>query len=124
MPTTTHRRVGVVVRASASQSVDMGFISQVESYQKTFKNGIHSFPAWRSAYKRDSVENKPASLLVVSLGKALNGMPPSFTWQTDSGAKQSTRRGGPSLTEDMQTERERYRSVTYIYILLHRAHNK
>ena len=28
--------------------------------------------------KRDSVENKPASLLVVSLGKALNGMLPSL----------------------------------------------
>ena len=27
---------------------------------------------------RDSVENKPASLLVVSLGKALNGTPPSL----------------------------------------------
>ena len=27
---------------------------------------------------RDSVENKPASLLVVSLGKALNGIPPSL----------------------------------------------
>ena len=27
---------------------------------------------------RDSVENKPASLLVVSLGKAFNGMPPSL----------------------------------------------
>ena len=27
---------------------------------------------------RDSVENKPASLLVVSLGKALNGVPPSL----------------------------------------------
>ena len=26
---------------------------------------------------RDSVENKPASLLVVPLGKALNGIPPS-----------------------------------------------
>ena len=41
----------VVVRASASQSVDLGFISLVESYQKTLKNGIHSFPAWRSAHK-------------------------------------------------------------------------
>ena len=66
-----------MVRASASQSVDLGFISLVESYQKTLKNGIHSFPAWRLA-NRDSVENKPASLLVVSLGKALNGMPPSL----------------------------------------------
>ena len=46
-----NRRDGVVVRASASQSVDLGFISLVESYQKTLKNGIHSFPAWRSANK-------------------------------------------------------------------------
>ena len=27
-------------------------------------------------------------------------------WQTDGGAKQCTGRGGPSLTEDSQTERE------------------
>ena len=46
-----NRRDGVVVRASASQSVDLGFIPLVESYQKTLKNGIHSFPAWRSAHK-------------------------------------------------------------------------
>ena len=38
----------IMVRASASQSVDLGFIPLVESYQKTLKNGIHSFPAWRS----------------------------------------------------------------------------
>ena len=74
--------------ASASQSLDLGFIPQVVSYQKT-KSGIDSFPAWRSAH-RDSVENKPASLLV-SLGKAFNRMPPS----AGGGAKQSTRRGGP-----------------------------
>ena len=36
---------------------------------------MHSLPALRSAH-RDSVENKPVSLLVVSLGKAFNGMPP------------------------------------------------
>ena len=47
----SNRRDGVVVRASASQSVDLGFISLVESYQKTLKNGIHSFPAWRSVHK-------------------------------------------------------------------------
>ena len=68
--------IGVVVRAPALQLVDLGLIPQVESYQQTFKNGIHSFSAWHSAH-RDSVENKPASLLVVSLGKALNEMPPS-----------------------------------------------
>ena len=53
-----HQRDGVVVRASASQSINLGFNPLVESYQK-----IH-------------VENKPESSLVVSLGKALNGMPP------------------------------------------------
>ena len=45
------RRDGVVVRAPASQSVDQGFIPLVESYQKTFKNGICSFPDWRSAFR-------------------------------------------------------------------------
>ena len=71
------RRDGIVVKASASQSVDLGFISLVESYQKTLKNSIHSFPAWCSArHLGEVVENKPASSLVVSLGKALNGTPP------------------------------------------------
>ena len=46
------RSDGVVVRASASQSVDLGFIPLVESYQKTLKNGIRSFPAWRLAFRR------------------------------------------------------------------------
>ena len=45
-----NRRDGVVVRASASQSVDLGFIPLVESYQQTLKNGIYSFPTWRSAF--------------------------------------------------------------------------
>ena len=44
-----NRRDGVVTKASASQSVDLAFIFQVESYQKTLKNGIHSFLAWGSA---------------------------------------------------------------------------
>ena len=47
-----YRRNVVVVRASASQSVDLGFNSLVESYQKTLKNGFHSFPARRSAFGR------------------------------------------------------------------------
>ena len=49
--TSFDRRDGVVVRASASKSVDLGFIPLVESYQKTLKNGIRSFPAWRSAFR-------------------------------------------------------------------------
>ena len=64
-----------MVRASALQSVDLEFIFQVETKPKDFKKGIQSFPAWRSA-NRDSVENKPASLLVVSLGKTFDKMPP------------------------------------------------
>ena len=44
---------------------------------------------------RDSVENKPASFLVVSLGKTLNGMPLSLCGRQMVGPKQSTRRGGP-----------------------------
>ena len=43
-------RDSVVIRATASQSVDLGFIPLVESYQKTLKNGIYNFPAWRSAF--------------------------------------------------------------------------
>ena len=40
-------------------------------------------------------------------------------WQTESVAKQSTRRGDPSLTEDSQVERERLRSVyTFSCIML------
>ena len=72
-----NRRDGVVVRMSASQSVDLGFISQVESYQKTLKM-VFTASLLGAQQNRDSVENKPASLLVVSLGKTLNGMPPSL----------------------------------------------
>ena len=49
--TNIYRRDSVVVRGSASQSVDVGFISFLKSYQKTLKNGIDSFPAWRSAFR-------------------------------------------------------------------------
>ena len=45
-----NQRDSVVVRASASQSVDLEFISLVESYQQTLKNGIYSFPPWHSAF--------------------------------------------------------------------------
>ena len=39
-----NRRGGVVVRASASQSVDLGFIPLVESYQKTLKKWYPQLP--------------------------------------------------------------------------------
>ena len=66
-----------MVRASASQSVDLGFTSQVESYQKTYKM-VFTASLLGAQQNRDSAENKPASLLVVSLGKTLNRMPPSL----------------------------------------------
>ena len=46
-------------------------------HSNDFKIRIHSFPAGRSALK-GSVENKPASLLVVPLGKTFSGIPPSW----------------------------------------------
>ena len=70
----TSRRDGIVVRASASQSVDLGFNPLVESYQKTLKYGIRSF-LLDTQHLWEIVVNKPASSLVVSLGKALNGTP-------------------------------------------------
>ena len=54
---------------------------------------------------RDSVENKPASLLVVSLGKALNGMPPSLCGRQMVGQAVYPS-WWPSLTKDLQTEHE------------------
>ena len=68
------RRDGVVVRASASQSVDLEFIPLVESYRKTLKNGIYSFPAWRSAFKGD-YGKQAGKFACCALGKALNGTP-------------------------------------------------
>ena len=46
-----NRRDSVVVRVSILQSVDMGFILLVESYQKTLRNGIHSFFAWHLTFR-------------------------------------------------------------------------
>ena len=66
-----------MVRASTLQSVDLGFIFQVESYQKTLKM-VFTASLLGAQHNRDSVEYKPASSLVVFLGKTLNGMVPSL----------------------------------------------
>ena len=60
-----NRRNGVVVRASASQSVDLGFIPLVELYRKTLKNGIYSFPAWCSAVMGSCGEQAGKVVVVV-----------------------------------------------------------
>ena len=63
-----NRRNGVVVRAFALQSVDQGFIPLVESYQKILKNGIRSFPAWRSAF-REGCEEQASKFACCVLGQ-------------------------------------------------------
>ena len=77
---TSHRhwRDGIVVRASASQSVDLGFIFPSRVIPKDVKNMVFTAFLLGAHQNRVSVENKPTSLLVVSLGKALNGMPRSL----------------------------------------------
>ena len=92
-----------------------GFIPQVASFQKTLKNGMHSFPDWRSAHM-NSVENKPASSLVVSLGKHLTGCLHLYVANRWRGQADYPS-WWPSLTKDMQTEHERI----CIYKLLDKA---
>ena len=75
-----NRRDGVVVRASALQSVDQGFNPLVESYRKILKMlSIASLLGARHLW--EVVDNKPASSLVVSLGRHLMGRP-TFMWKT------------------------------------------
>ena len=68
-------RDGLVVKASASQSLHLGFIPLVESYKK-IKKMVFAASLLGVRDLRDVVEDKPVSLLIVSLGKALNGTPP------------------------------------------------
>ena len=66
---------GQVVKASASRAVDLGLIlSRVKPM--TLKL-VFTASLLDVQHLRDSVENKPASLVVVPLGKALSGIPPS-----------------------------------------------
>ena len=65
-------------RASAFESIDFWFDSQVGSHQKLQKIGIHSsldHDAMDDQQHMICVDKKSASLLVVSLGKVLNRFP-------------------------------------------------
>ena len=67
---------GRVVRASASGAVDSGLIlSRIKPMTLKLVSTASLLDA---QYLRDSVENKPASLLVVPLRKVLRGIPPSW----------------------------------------------
>ena len=94
--TEADRRDGVVVRASASQSVDLGFIPLVESYQKTLKNGIHNLSAWRSAFMRGCGEEAGKFVCCV-LGQGTERDAPAFMWKT----------GGPDISEMATPKRVR-----------------
>ena len=73
-----------MVRAPASVAVDLGLIpSQVKPM--TLKL-VFTAPLLNAQHEKDSVENKPASLLVVPLGKALGGIPPSWCGRHRAGA--------------------------------------
>ena len=82
-----------MVKVSASQPVDLGFISQVKLYHKTSKNSIQSFPALRSAQKEQCGE-QACKLACCVLSRDTEGDAFIFMWQTDGGAKKSIRRGG------------------------------
>ena len=63
-------------RASVSSAVDSGLIpSRVKPMTLTL---VFTTSLLDAQHQRDSVENKPASLLVVPLGRALSGIPPSW----------------------------------------------
>ena len=54
---------------------DLGLYPLVKSYQKTLKM-VFTASLLSARHLGEVVENKPASLLVVYLSKAFNGMPP------------------------------------------------
>ena len=70
-----------MVRASASQSVDLGFIHLVGSYQKTLKNGIYRSPAWRSAFMEGCGEQAGKFACCV-FGQDTKRDSPAFMWKT------------------------------------------
>jgi len=70
---------------SALRSVDLSFNSLAESEQNTFKSLHSQLSCLTFSIKKGYCEDRLASLLVVSLGKALNGMASTFEW-LDSGS--------------------------------------
>ena len=99
-----------MVRASASQSIDLGFISQVESYQKTLKNGIHSFPAWRSAKIGIAWRTSRQAYLLCPWARHLTGCLNFHVTDRLWGQEVYPSRW-PSLTEELQTEPKRTRCL-------------
>ena len=64
----------MVVRASASKSIDLDSFSN-SIHTKRLLKMVFTPSLLDAQYERDDVEDKPTSLLVVSLGKIVNVMP-------------------------------------------------
>ena len=89
-----------------------GFISQVDSYQKTLKNGIHRLPVWRLAYRIVWRTSRQACLLWL-WARHLTGC--FCLYVADRWWGQAVYPSWwPNLTEDLQTEPERI-SIVYAY---------
>ena len=67
---------GRVVRASASGAADSGLIPS--RVKPMILKLVFAASLLDAQHERDSVDNKPASLLVVPLGSALSRIPPSW----------------------------------------------
>ena len=83
--TKTNRHDGKVVTASTSQSVDLGSFPK-SSHTKRLQKMVFTASLLGTQHNRNSVENKPASLLVVSLGKTHKEKPPSLCGRQMVGA--------------------------------------
>ena len=88
-----------MVRASALQLADLGFNFLVESYQNTLKNGIHSFSARCSAFRKGCGEQ---ARLLYPWARHLMGCP-AFIWKT--GAPNTTEMATP---KGVRTFRQKY----------------
>ena len=67
---------GRVVRVSTLGAVDLGLISS--RVKPMTSKLVFTASLFDTQHCRDNVESQPASLLVVPLGKALDGIPPSW----------------------------------------------
>ena len=99
----------IEVRASASQSVDLRFIPLVESYQKTLKKDIYSFPAWRSAFMGRLWRTSRQVRLLCPWARHLTGRP-TFMWKT----------GDPDISEIATPKRVRTYRPKHSYTSLSR----
>ena len=98
--TRLNRRDGVVIRAS------VGFISQIESYQKTFKKCYLQLSRLALSKKGTMWRTSEQDCLWCPWARHLTGCLYLYVAYR-CGAKQSIRSGGPTLTEDSQIERKR-----------------